>query len=139
MMKMTHVLVGHTYDKASIESLFHTRFGRSMKGINLRIDKTGSPYIILFSKEQGPYDDTIQDAILRYDGEGYQKDQTLTPANKALKESAETGRTIHVFRKKFQDSLWTYLGIASVLGHVYRKKHGYMTYEFILTLHAYKE
>lgn len=65
------------YTKEEIESIFDTHFGYGMKGNNLRKYKDGKPYIILFSKQFGPYTDEFSKNIFSYDGEGTNKDQIL--------------------------------------------------------------
>ena len=42
------------YTKEEIESIFDTRFGYGIKGINLRKFKDDKSCIILFSKQFGP-------------------------------------------------------------------------------------
>ena len=50
-------------------------FGNRIKGITLRRWTDNTPYIILFSRERGPYIDRISGNILYYDREGQHKDQ----------------------------------------------------------------
>lgn len=124
--------IGQEYTKDEIQETFHTKFGHSIKGINLRIWKEdGTPYILLFSSVHGPYTDEIDENIWYYDGEGKNKDQELTDANKALITSNETNRTIYGFRKK-EKGKWIYVGVLEVLNYDYVMKNGFKTYVFKL-------
>jgi len=91
-------------------------------------DKT--PYILIFSRGDGPYSDKIENDILYYDGEGEGKDQELTRDNRLLKEANTNGRTIYGFRKENKESQWRYLGILQLLDCHYVRKGEFMKYEF---------
>jgi putative restriction endonuclease len=132
---MVELEINGNYRIADIEKAFQTDFGHTPKGINLRTTAEGGAYIIILSREKGPYSDEYSGNILHYDGEGLNRDQTLTHANKALAESNETGRIIYGFRQTLEDRktrVWTYLGVLKVLGHKYVEKDGYKKYEFEL-------
>lgn len=122
------------YSKGEVETIFNTKFGSRIKGINIRRWVDGTPYIIIFSKEEGPYSDRLERDILYYDGEGRGKDQKLTPANKALINSNETGRPIFGFRQRKDSNKWQYIGILKVIDYNYILKDGYKTYEFKLKI-----
>jgi putative restriction endonuclease len=122
--------VGRGYTKAELEAIFGTRFGARIKGITLRRDIDNSPYALVFSREDGPYTDRMEGNSFFYDGEGTNKDQELTAANKALTEANEAERTIFGFRQKEEKGLWVYLGILQVLEYSYFRKNGFLTYEF---------
>jgi putative restriction endonuclease len=126
------LVVGKVYSKEEIESIFDTKFGLFIRGINLRYDDEKNPYIILFSRQKGPHDGVIIDNVLHYDGEGKDKDQTLTTANKALMESVGTDRPIYGFREVEGQNAWEYLGVLKALDSEYKEKNGFMTYEFKL-------
>jgi len=118
------------YTKDEIEEIFNTNFGYIVKGITLRKWEDETPYIILFSRKQGLYTDKIEGDILYYDGEGLNKNQKLTAANKALIESNNTGRIIFGFRQESIDGKWKYIGILKVIDYKYITKRGFGTYEF---------
>jgi len=124
--------IGEELSKEEIEDKFNTNFGPRIKGITLRRWEDDTPYILLFSRAAGPYSDKIIEDVLYYDGEGQNKDQELTTANKALIESNETGRTIYGFIQEDEKGPWKYIGILEVLDYSYIKKDGYMKYEFKL-------
>jgi putative restriction endonuclease len=126
------LVVGQVYSKEEIESIFNTSFGLFIRGINHRYDHEKNPYIILFSRQRGPHDGVIIDNVLHYDGEGKGKDQTLTTANKALKEAVGTDRPIYGFREVEGQNAWEYLGVLKALDCEYKEKNGFMTYEFKL-------
>jgi putative restriction endonuclease len=125
--------VGKGYTKEELEDIFGTNFGARIKGITLRRDTEGNPFAIVFSRAAGPYSDRMEGSSFFYDGEGTNKDQQLTAANKALVEANETGRTVYGFRQEEAGGLWHYLGILQVLEYTYSRKNGYMTYEFHFT------
>ena len=128
------MIIGEELSKEEIEEKFKTNFGPRIKGITLRRWKDGTPYILLFSRVAGPYSDKVIDNVLYYDGEGQNKDQELTAANKALIESNTSGRSIYGFVQEQKRGLWRYMGILEVLDYSYVNKKGYMTYEFKLNV-----
>lgn len=120
------------YSKEEIESIFNTRFGYGIKGINLRKYENGRPYLILFSKQFGPYTDEFSENIFSYDGEGINKNQKLTAANKALTDSQTDGRDIYGFRQDSEKGVWKYIGLLKVIDWKYTPKYGFNTYVFKL-------
>jgi len=116
--------VNNEYSKEEIENIFNTKFGFNIKGITLRIWDDSIPYIILFSKERGPYND-------REDGN---IDQKLTTANKTLLNSNESGRIIFGFRQYVNSNKWLYIGELKLVDYEYINKNGYMTYQFKLKI-----
>jgi len=120
------------YSKEKIESIFDTHFGYGIKGINLRKYKDGRPYIILFSKQFGPYTDEFSENIFSYDGEGVNRNQKLTAANKALTDSQKDGRNIYEFRQDGKKGIWRYIGLLKVIDWEYTPKNGFNTYVFRL-------
>lgn len=120
------------YSKEEIESIFNTRFGYGIKGINLRKYENGRPYLILFSKQFGPYTDEFSENIFSYDGEGVNKNQKLTAANKALTDSQTDGRDIYGFRQDSEKGVWKYIGLLKVIEWEYTPKNGFNTYVFKL-------
>jgi len=127
--------IGEEYSKGEIESIFETNFGWLIKGITLRRDRDGEPYTLLFSKENGPYGDMIIDNILYFTGER-QKCQTPTIANKALIESNTTNRKIYGFRKGEKKASWKYIGMLKVVDFDYKRKNGFMTFEYKLSING---
>ncbi|MCC4767755.1 hypothetical protein FXW07_14375 [Methanosarcina sp. DH1] len=121
------------YPKEEIETIFGTNFGYGIKGITLRKYNNGNPYIILFSKEKGPYSDEFGENTFYYDGEGINKDQKLTAANKALVNAKEDHRTIYGFRQENKRGMWRYIGTLKVLNYEYIPKNGFKTYVFKLS------
>lgn len=127
-----NINIGDELTKEEIEEKFNTNFGRSIKGITLRKWEDETRFIIIFSRANGPYDDKIEGNILYYDGEGQNKNQELTAANKSLIEANETKKPIYGFRQHEPRGKWEYLGILEVLDYNYITKNGFLTYEFKL-------
>ena len=127
------VTVGEGYNKEALEKLFSTNFGARIKGITLRRDINDQPYIIVFSRATGPYSDHIEGTSFYYDGEGKDKDQQLTAANKALTVANVHDRPIYGFRQEEASGPWSFLGLLKVVDYVYVPKNGYLTYEFHFT------
>ena len=126
----TNLKKGKNYTKREIEKIFGTNFGYGVKGITLRRWHDGNPYTIIFSRSKGPYSDEFKDEYLIYDGEGLNKDQKLTAANKAVIESNDTGRIIFGFRQEERTDKWEYIGILKLVKHEYKFKNRYKRYEF---------
>jgi putative restriction endonuclease len=126
--------LNNNYSLKEIEEIFNTNFGSRIKGITLRKWNDRTPYILLFSRRHGPYSDKIEGNIFYYDGEGKDKDQCLTAANKALIESNKTGRIIFGFRQGSEGGKWRYLGILNVFDVNYVQKNQYKVYEFKLRI-----
>jgi hypothetical protein len=125
------LIIGNVFSKENIESIFHTSFGARIKGITLRRTLSGEPYIIIFTRENGPYRNRGEiGKSIYYDGEGQGKDQELTPGNKALISASKIGRRIYGFRQDASGSGWRYLGPLEVVNYTYLPKNNYKTYEF---------
>lgn len=129
-MYTPHLLLGQGYTKEGLEEAFHTNFGARIKGITLRRDDENNPFILLFSRADGPYSDRIEGTSFFYDGEGRGKDQELTAANKALIEANDTNRKIYGFRQDAAGGKWKYIGLLYVADYTYIRKDGFMTYEY---------
>ncbi len=67
--------IGNSYSKSEIEGIFGTKFGFRVKGITLRKDKEGNPYILLFHSAKKPYPDQDLASEFEYIGEGLKGDQ----------------------------------------------------------------
>lgn len=126
------VKLNNYYLKEEIEKIFNTNFGARIKGINLRIWDGTIPYIILFSRVDGPYFDNISGNFFYYEGEGLEGDQHLTAANKALTNANAEDRTIYVFRQEEAGGKWKYIGISKVINYDYVQKNGRKVYVFKL-------
>ncbi len=128
--------VGSEYNKDDIENIFKTQFGSRIKGITQRRWSDGTQYIILFSRAHGPYSDRIEGDILYYDGEGQNKDQIETAANRGLMLANERSTPIFGFREDDKGGFYKYLGILTVLNWEYVRKDQFMVYEFALKFDA---
>lgn len=126
-------ILNKEYNKDEIEAIFDTHFGYGIKGINLRKYSDNRPYIILFSKQSGPYTDEFNKDSFFYDGEGVKKDQKLTAANKALVDAKDDHRKIYGFRQEGKRGIWRYIGTLKVLSYDYVPKNGFMTYVYKLS------
>lgn len=127
-----NLILNKEYTKEEIEYAFDTRFGYGIKGINLRKFTDSKPYIILFSKQFGPYADEFSKNTFSYDGEGINKNQKLTAANKALVDSQKDRRSIYGFRQDREKGVWKYVGLLKVINWKYTPKNGFNTYVFKL-------
>ena len=123
-------MLNQEYAKEEIEEIFETKFGARIKGITLRRWNDNTPYILLFSKQNGPYDDRIEGDTFYYDGEGLDKDQELTVANKALMNSNVDTRVIYGFIQENQSNKWKFVGLLKVLGYDYVLKNDFKKYVF---------
>lgn len=82
--------------------------------------RPGAPVILLFTGESGHqygYDDGPQtDGTYWYTGEGQRGDMVLKAGNKAIRDSADEGRVIHLFEQRRK--AWVrYIGKATYVGH----------------------
>lgn len=72
------VAIGDHYDQNQIEEIFDTGFGYQSTGINVRRDDADQRYILLFAKEDGPYNDNVREGQFEYIGEGLSGDQSAS-------------------------------------------------------------
>lgn len=126
--------INNSYSKEEIEAAFSTNFGARIKGITLRRWHDDTPYIILFSRSDGPYSDNIEGNTFYYDGEGLEGDQKLTAANNALIKANIDKRLIFGFHQDSANSGWKYLGLIDVVNYDYVSKNGRKVYEFKLKI-----
>ncbi|MFW6111045.1 MAG: HNH endonuclease [Thermoproteota archaeon] len=122
MDPQTQLELGETYSQQEIEEIFDTSFGYQISGINLRNPEEGKRYVILTSKEGGPYNDELSDQTEEffYIGEGLPEkgDQKLTPSNKTLIDSIDTFLPIFFFVSKGTGK-WEYQGLVDVKDYQY--------------------
>ena len=128
----TNLVIGNKYSKEEIEHAFQTHFGARIKGITLRRWSDNTPYIIIFSRTDGPYADKITRDTFTYIGEGLQGNQKLTTANKILMNSNLDGRTVFGFVQEDKGEDWEYIGEVKVIDYQYVEKGGRRVYEFKL-------
>lgn len=116
---------GIQYTKEEIEDIFNTNFGYQISGINVRRDEKDQRYILLFAKEDGPYDDTVREGQFEYIGEGLQGDQDPSSVgNAALIDAIDTPTPIYFFYQGMTDSGWQYQGIVDVENHRWEERQG---------------
>lgn len=118
------------YNKIEIEQIFNTDFGARIKGITLRRDVSGNPYIILFHVSSSIYKDLGTKDKFKYYGEGINGDQELTASNKALIDSISDKRTIYGFWQSDEKSDYEYIGRLLVNDYQYISLEGRKVYEF---------
>ncbi|WP_416838756.1 HNH endonuclease [Haloferax sp. DFSO52] len=122
---------GDKFSQEDIEELFETGFGYQITGINPRTDDSGQKYVLLFAKEDGPYDDSVQSGRFTYIGEGLTGDQTeKSPGNANLLQAATETVPIFFFYKGTGDRKWRYQGVVDVEDYDYVERGGRMVYEF---------
>ena len=93
--ELINLNVGEVYRRADI----HDRYGGQLQGgIST---PAGYPYVFLFSGQQGEeygYEDGQQDdKTYLYTGEGQVGDMVMLRGNRAIRDAAENGKTIHLF------------------------------------------
>jgi len=116
------IQVGKTYSQEEIEESFNTKFGYRLAGINIRNPEDDPKYIILTSKESGPYNDELSGDTEEffYIGEGLpdKGDQEKTNANKTLINSIDNYLPIFLFVSQ-NPGEWEYQGLVDVLNYQY--------------------
>lgn len=93
------ISAGEELTKEEIEEVFDTGFGYQISGINPRRDQNDRRYILLFSKDDGPYADSVSGIEFEYLGEGLEGDQSQnSPGNSALIDAVNTTIPIYFFQ-----------------------------------------
>ena len=111
---------GERYDQEDIESLFDTGFGYRVSGINVRNDDEDDRFVLLFAREDGPYDDDVSAGTFTYVGEGLPDKGDQSPdtlGNAALIEAEADPVPIYFFYKSGDEPGWEYQGQVAVEGH----------------------
>ncbi|MFW5934816.1 MAG: HNH endonuclease [Halolamina sp.] len=111
---------GERYDQADIEALFDTGFGYRVSGINVRNDDDGDLFVLLFAREDGPYDDDVSAGTFTYVGEGLPDKGDQSPdslGNAALIEAESDPVPIYFFYSAGDAPEWEYRGQVAVEGH----------------------
>lgn len=127
-----------TYPKDDIEDAFDYGFGFQIRGINIVTDSNGATdKILVFSKEQGPYEDNIEGDILTYWGDLQgDEDEHRNANNHALIRSMVEDIPAHFFHKSKAeaDSGWRYEGEVDVIGvEETTDRQGRKSYKFQLS------
>lgn len=110
--------VGQRFDQDGIEDWFDTGFGYQISGINPRRDQASNQYVLLFSQEDGPYEDNIEEGVFEYIGEGMPEkgDQNPdSPGNSVLISAVDEPIPIFFFYKGSTDQKWEFRGLVEVL------------------------
>jgi len=89
------VMPGDMLTHPQLRDLFRVK---NMGGI--RVSTTVGAIVVISSADNDLYEDREESGILHYTGEGRHGDQKLTDGNRAIDESASTGRPILLFFKK---------------------------------------
>ena len=111
---------GGRYAKEEIEALFDTGFGYHVRGITVRNDDDDGRYVLLFSREGGPYDDQIGGETFTYVGEGLPEKGDQSPdtlGNAALIEAETDPVPIYFFHQAADSPDWEYRGQVAVESH----------------------
>ena len=125
------VTVGDHYNQSQIEEIFNTRFGYQITGINVRRDNADQRYILLFAKEDGPYDDNVRQSQFEYIGEGLSGDQSASsPGNSALIDAVETPTPIYFFYKAATNDGWEYQGTVAIRDYQTEERNGREVFVF---------
>lgn len=113
------------YSKGEIEGAFNTGFGYQITGINPRRDSNDRRYVLLFSREKGPYNDSVREGQFEYVGEGLTGDQKETsPGNSTLIKACTSDIPIHFFYQREGDTEWEYQGLVTVRGWEFEQQDG---------------
>lgn len=117
--------IGDRLSKEDIEETFDTGFGYQISGINPRRDEDDNRYVLVFAKEDGPYDDSVKRGQFEYIGEGLHGDQKETsPGNSVLIDAVSSDLPVHFFYKGREDRQWEYQGLVDVLGYEFEEHDG---------------
>lgn len=122
--------VGDFYSKADIEAITGKGFGYHIAGINPRRDAQDNQYVLLFSREDGPYGDSVRWGEFDYLGEGDGDQSESSPGNSTLLKAAESDVPIFFFYQPADHSEWEYRGLVSVDNWDYTERNGRMAYVF---------
>ncbi|MFB6216255.1 MAG: HNH endonuclease [Candidatus Aenigmatarchaeota archaeon] len=129
---MTSLEIGNKYVLEEFEEIFDTSFGYPV-GINYRNPDDGQRFIVLLSKEGGPYSDEIGDSeTFHYIGEGLEGDQKRTPRNQALIDAIDESFPIYFFYQSEINSQWEYQGLVEVVDFQRIRNGGRMVFRFTL-------
>jgi hypothetical protein len=103
-------------NKEEIENIFDHGFGFQIRGINRVTNDEGDlTSILVFSKKDGPYQDSIDDEKLTYWGE-IQNGDYDTAYNRGMIKSMINEIPVHFFYKESSGEKWHYLGEVDVVG-----------------------
>jgi putative restriction endonuclease len=117
--------IGDRFTQQEIEDEFDTGFGYQISGINPRRDEQDRRYILLFSNEDGPYEDSVVRGQFEYIGEGLSGDQSeSSPGNSSLIDAITSAIPIHFFYQDSGDGNWEYRGLVDVLGYQIEERGG---------------
>jgi putative restriction endonuclease len=130
---MTEALeIGREYSLDEFEEVFDTSFGYPV-GINYRNPDERQRFIVLLSKEGGPYSDEVTSSeTFHYIGEGLEGDQNRTPRNQALIDAVEESFPIYFFYQYEERSQWQYQGLVEVMDFQRIEKDGRKVFRFTM-------
>lgn len=107
---------GSRVTKEEIEEFFDYGFGYQIRGINRVKDENGVlDSILVFSKDEGPYEDSKEGTRFTYWGE-IQNGEYKTAYNRALIRSIVDEIPVHFFHKENSEKKWRYMGDIDVVG-----------------------
>lgn len=110
--------IGQRFNQEAIEQWFNTGFGYQISGINPRRTEEGDRFVLLFSQEDGPYEDNIGDGEFEYIGEGMPENgdqSTSSSGNSVLIDAVDESIPIFFFYKGTDDQEWEYRGLVDVV------------------------
>ncbi|MFB6216111.1 MAG: HNH endonuclease [Candidatus Nanohaloarchaea archaeon] len=124
--------IGREYSLDEFEEVFDTSFGYPV-GINYRNPDERQRFIVLLSKEGGPYSDEVTSSeTFHYIGEGLEGDQKRTPRNQALIDAVEESFPIYFFYQYEERSQWEYQGLVEVVDFQRIEKDGRKVFRFTM-------
>ena len=129
-MAQNELEIGNNYTLDNFEEIFDTSFGYPV-GINYRNPDNRNRFIVLLSKEGGPYSDEVSSSDrFFYVGEGLEGDQTKTPRNQALIDAVTESFPIYFFYQSEDDSDWSYQDLVDVVDYQKVEKDGRRVFRF---------
>lgn len=109
------LITGSTYRRRDLHDEFG---GQTQGGISTPAEH---PLIFIFTGEEGEqygYEDRFQEGVFLYTGEGQVGDMTMDRGNRAIRDHAQNGKTIHIFSSRGQKrSFVYYVGTATYIDH----------------------
>ena len=111
---------GQLYRRRELHEIFG---GQRQGGIST---PTKAPFVLLITgdsgKQHGYSDEWTEDGLFLYTGEGQHSDMTFTKGNRAIRDHAANGKTLHVFEQDRKDKRFLrYLGEMEFLKAFYRE------------------
>lgn len=124
-MIVNQVSPGTKWSTDDIEDLFNVNFGWTPQHITLCKGENDEFFILLFSNENGGYQDTFYEDRIEFMGSGPNGDQDPeSRRNQRLIESIELDFPVYLFHKGKGEKRWTSFGEVNVVSYRIGRKNG---------------